>query len=80
MKKAGKAWELVQSVPCAFPPQEQQFVPSPFAPHEVQVGRWGGRALLSCFPAFLINQENRWGAEGGGFMNEESKKAGNAEN
>ena len=62
------------------PPQEQQFVPSPIAPHEVQVGRWGAGALLSCFPAFLINQENRWGAVGGGLMNEESKKAGNAEN
>jgi hypothetical protein len=60
-------------------PHEQQFVPSPFAPHEVQVGRWGGGALLSCFPAFLIIQENRWGAVGGGLMNEESKKAGNAE-
>jgi len=41
--------------------------------------RSGGGALLSCFPAFLINQENRRGTEGGGFINEESKKAGNAD-
>ena len=32
--------------------------PLPIAPHEEQVG---GGALLSCFPAFLINQENRRG-------------------
>ena len=40
------------------PPPEHQFAPSPIASHEEQVG---GGALLSCFPAFLINQENRKG-------------------
>jgi len=31
------------------PPPEQQFVPSPIAPHEAQVGRWGAAFLHSSF-------------------------------
>jgi hypothetical protein len=57
MRKAGRQ-EKRFSEQVLFLLRNNNSFPPPL-PHTKN--RWGGGALLSCFPAFLINQENRRG-------------------